>query len=283
MAESTKIAWTDATVNWWIGCTKVENAPACQGCYAAAQDERWSGGEHWGHGAPRGRTSEKIWDAPLKWDRMRKSGAREMKGPKGSLLPVPLWVFTLSLGDFFDKEVPEAWRMQALEVMGQCTSLRWQIVTKRSAQLPKMMPKGWLARNPNVGVIITVVTQAEADRDIPRLLRMKAEHGIKWVGLSIEPQVESITLQPDWLRDLDWVISGGASRQAGYSPPAYHLEWPNWTRVQCLRAGIPWFHKQIGDNAMLEGEPWKVKTRAGSNPEEWPAHLRVREMPRVYD
>lgn len=289
MGESTSIAWTDATVNWWIGCTKVENAPACVGCYAAAQDVRWNGGEHWGHGAPRRRTSDKVWGAPLKWDALRKAGATEMKGPKGSILPVPLWVFTLSLGDFFDNEVPPEWRMEAFRVIQECTSLRWQIVTKRSAQLPKMIPSdGWFRWNRHVGVIITVVTQAEADRDIPRLLRMKAEHGIKWVGLSIEPQVAHIALQPQWFDPggLDWVICGGASKQAGYDPPPFDIDWARSLVKQCGVRDTPFFMKQIGSNPYSDGRPMHgggIRRDPGSNPAAWPADIRVREMPRVYD
>lgn len=32
MAERTGITWTDATLNWWWGCTEVTSA--CDNCYA---------------------------------------------------------------------------------------------------------------------------------------------------------------------------------------------------------------------------------------------------------
>ena len=50
MGESSKIEWTDATVNFWWGCTKV--GPGCDHCYAEAFDKR-VGGSHWGLDAPR--------------------------------------------------------------------------------------------------------------------------------------------------------------------------------------------------------------------------------------
>lgn len=50
MGEISNIGWTDATVNFWWGCTKV--GPGCDGCYAEAWDNRF-GGTHWGQGVPR--------------------------------------------------------------------------------------------------------------------------------------------------------------------------------------------------------------------------------------
>ena len=44
MAETT-ISWTDFTVNFWWGCTKV--GPGCDHCYAETWDKR-TGGAHWG-------------------------------------------------------------------------------------------------------------------------------------------------------------------------------------------------------------------------------------------
>lgn len=50
MAEISRIEWTDATVNFWWGCTKV--GPGCDHCYAETWDRR-TGGAHWGTGVPR--------------------------------------------------------------------------------------------------------------------------------------------------------------------------------------------------------------------------------------
>lgn len=47
MGEKTGVEWTDATVNFWRGCTKV--GPGCLICYAEAFDKR-VGGSHWGVG-----------------------------------------------------------------------------------------------------------------------------------------------------------------------------------------------------------------------------------------
>lgn len=50
MAETSAIGWTDSTVNFWWGCTKV--GPGCDFCYAETWAKR-TGGELWGQGVPR--------------------------------------------------------------------------------------------------------------------------------------------------------------------------------------------------------------------------------------
>jgi hypothetical protein len=64
------------------------------------------------------------------------------------------------------------------------------LVTKRIGNVPKMVPTHWLERGfpPNVRLIITVVNQAEADRDIPKLLALPCKNGI-----SYEPALEPST------------------------------------------------------------------------------------------
>lgn len=47
MGETSAIEWTDATVNFWWGCTKV--GPGCDHCYAETLDARF-GPSHWGTG-----------------------------------------------------------------------------------------------------------------------------------------------------------------------------------------------------------------------------------------
>lgn len=81
MAEKTKIQWTDATANFWRGCTKI--SPGCKYCYMYRDQERY------------GRDPSKIirtgpatFYAPLKW-----------KEPKR--------IFVNSLSDFFIEEADD--------------------------------------------------------------------------------------------------------------------------------------------------------------------------------
>lgn len=103
-----------------------------------------------------------------------------------------------------------------------------QFLTKRISNVAKMVPAHWpLGRWPrHIGLMITVVDQSEADRDIPRLLRLKQEFNIPWIGLSIEPMLGPIDLRfierpnagfgPYWLDALSgqagWFADESATR-----------------------------------------------------------------------
>jgi protein gp37 len=243
MAAETGIKWTDSTWNSWWGCTKV--GPACDDCYAEAVDKR-TGESHWGHGAPRRLLSEHARNEPYRWQRaadkfFAEHGRRQR-------------VFTLSMGDLFDNEVPDDWRAAHMTTMAVCDRLEWQICTKRVSNIAKMVPANWQPRhngdNPrwpqHIGVLITVVTQAEADRDIPRLHEAKKRFGIPWVGISYEPAQEAIKWSPlnGFGEDLDWIIFGGKSG-AKWNDRPFSLDWARQTRDHCAAAGTAFFMKQV--------------------------------------
>lgn len=276
MAQTTGISWTDATCNFVIGCT--EAGPGCAACYAATFAKRkWGiifepGGER--------RVTKSGFKDPLRWHRLRSAYRRVTKSGK----PVPLWVFACSLSDFFDKEWPPDVRARAWDVIRKTHALRWQIVTKRIPNVPRMLPDDWdrFTNYSHVGIIATVVNQDEYDRDVSRLVALK-QIGVRWVGLSIEPQLGPIDLsaQPEF-RQLDWVIIGGESKQPGHLPRPFDLEWAMCLVGECRGAGIPAFVKQMGDAPFFAGKP-QVFPGKGDDPEAWPDVLRVQQMPRIYD
>lgn len=273
MAQETNIAWTDASVNFVIGCTPC--GPGCELCYASLlAKNRW--GIIFGPGGERRETKSGFTD-PLRWDRAHHRG-QTMMGKK----PVPRWVFACSLSDFFDKEWPEDLRRRAWGVIRETPTLYWQIVTKRIGLVPKYLPEDWLngRRYPHVGFISTQVNQEEVDRDLPKLLELKNLYGARWVGLSIEPQIGKIELPHEGL-GLDWVIVGGESNQ-GAPAREFRIEWAQRLIDQCAEMKIPIFIKQLGDHCTLNGLRWHTG-RAGGDLEAWPASLRVRQMPRIYD
>lgn len=278
MGKETGIPWTDSTFSSWWGCSHV--GPACDHCWAEGVDARF-GKTHWGHGAPRRLLSEHARNEPYRWQRnadrfFAEHGRRQR-------------VFTLSMGDLFDNEVPDDWRRDHMRVMTDCTKLEWQICTKRVSNIAKMVPAGWRAyRNEipsgevdngyaklkpgeilftwpqNIGVLITIVTQAEADRDVPRLLGLKRRFGIPWVGISYEPAQEGIDwseflsgarnfngngedITPSLVSNanptLDWIIFGGKSGPQWNDRP-FSLDWAYSTRDQCAAAGTAFFMKQ---------------------------------------
>lgn len=184
MTKTTNIQWTDFTVNFWEGCQKV--GPGCDHCYAEARDVRFTAGKHWGPGAPRRWVKGGI--AKL---RTINRNAEAFKTENGH------WprVFCSSLSDVFDNAVAQGWREEAWHSIDAAPDARIQLLTKRVGNVEKLMPARWRYGWPShVGLMITVVNQAEADRDIPKLLDLKERLGIPWVGLSIEPMLGAITL-----------------------------------------------------------------------------------------
>ena len=260
MTGMTAIEWTDLTLNWWEGCQKV--GPGCDHCYAEARDQRFTGGEHWGPGAPR----RKVKGAPAKLRKIqREAGAFHAEHGRNPR------VFCSSLADVFDNAVPDEWRREFLVAITVAPNCRFQLLTKRVGNVEKMIPPTWKDGWPHwVGLMITVVNQEEADRDIPKLLTLKAKYGIPWVGLSMEPllgpvDLTCIALQgeaegfhfnslngkwidmdpgtPEWI-PLDWVIVGGES---GPNARPMHPDWARSIRDQCEAAGTPFLFKQWGE------------------------------------
>lgn len=251
MAENTKIEWATHTFNPWEGCQKV--GPGCDNCYAEARDIRFTGGTHWGPGAPRRRTSAANWAKPLKWNRdAAQSGTR----PR---------VFCASLADVFDNAVDPSWRADLWALIWATPHLDWLLLTKRPGNIAGMQPiacernPGWVTTWPNVWLGCTVVNQDEADRDIPKMLAVPAHRCF----LSIEPMLGPIDLtcldiSGFWfnaltgeievnglvLPHIDWVICGGES---GPNARPMHPDWARLLRDQCRAAGIAFHFKQRGE------------------------------------
>lgn len=276
MAETTGISWTDATVNFVIGCTRV--GPGCERCYAAhLAFQKWGivyedGGER--------RVTKYGFEDPLRWQRKHDGGILEKVKADGAIIKTPVWVFACSLSDFFDNKWPPEVRKRAWVIIRECRSLRWQIVTKRVGNVVKMLPEDWdEGRNyPHVGIIATVVDQPEYDRDASKLHDLY-RHGVAWTGLSIEPQLGRVTID----YRVDWIIVGGESKQGKDEARPFHIEWAEYLILQGLQTGIPVFMKQLGDNPHYYGGPTKNFGRdARTDAALWPAHIRVQQMPHIY-
>ena len=289
MAQTTGISWTDATVNFVIGCTRV--GPGCDHCYAAAFSfQKWgivyeTGGER--------RETKSGFSDPLRWQRKHDAGRLERVKENGQVEKTPVWVFACSLSDFFDNEWPDGLRDRAWKVIKDTPSLRWQIVTKRVGNVVKMLPADWGDGSAyrHVGIVVTVVNQEEADRDIQKLIDLKARYAVKWIGLSIEPQLGPIDLfkwiDPLVVRPalLDWIIVGGESKQPDQPAREFDLLWAASLISQCNAAQVPVFIKQFGDKPTFDGEAYSAKKfgPAGEDVSRWPGHLRVQQMPTIYD
>ncbi len=241
MAENSKIEWTDHTFNPWEGCQKV--GPGCDHCYAETRNARFGGGVagNWGPGAPRRRTSVSNWRKPLRWQ----ADAEAFRAAHGRRQRV----FCASLADVFDNAVDPAWRGDLFELIRATPDLDWLLLTKRIGNVANMLPVpfDFERHYPNVWIGATIVNQAEADRDIPKLLATPA--AVRF--LSMEPLLGPVDIS--WTEvcvpSLDWVIVGGESG-AGARP--IHPDWARGLRDQCAAAGVPFLFKQWGENAWVE-------------------------------
>ncbi|MET4482988.1 DUF5131 family protein [Bradyrhizobium sp. F1.13.3] len=136
MAQSSAIEWTDATVNFWWGCTKV--GPGCDHCYAETWSKR-TGGSHWGHGVPRRKIASaaklihRLDNDYAEWAADRECG---LCGPHAA---ISRRVFIQSMSDLFDLEVPVEWFAEAWGLIKVCDRIEIQIVTKRISAVEKRL------------------------------------------------------------------------------------------------------------------------------------------------
>ncbi|UEW68421.1 hypothetical protein [Xanthomonas phage MET23-P3] len=272
MAIESKIEWTDATFNPWIGCTKI--SPACDHCYASVSTPTRRFGVKWGAGEERRRTAPSNWQLPLRWNAQHDQFFAE-NGRRRR-------VFCASLADVFDNEVDPAWRADLFALIEATPNLDWLLLTKRIGNVAKMAPAPWVGgpvqHGPdpanihggwpaNVWLGATICNQAEADRDIPKLLATRA--AVKF--LSMEPLLGEVDLaypeslfpngpamccsghecgcagqptDPPLLYGLDWVIVGGES---GHGARPMNPTWARLLRDQCAAYRVPFLFKQWGE------------------------------------
>jgi len=271
MAETTKISWTStilpdgswvsgATFNPWLGCSRV--SPGCENCYAEnLMDHRYKRVE-WGPGKPRVRT--KTWKDPVKWN--KEAGATGVRKK----------VFCASLADWLDEEIDLSWREDLFDLIEQCTNLDWLMLTKRPQNAEKFLRFSWLDNPlPHVWFGVTAENQKWWDVRVRQLADVPAE--TKWV--SYEPSLGPLMIDTISARSCDWLIIGGESEQTSEARE-FKIEWAESVIEQCRAWDIVPFMKQVGGNATYQGKPFKTKDKAGTDPDEWPYLIRVREFPK---
>lgn len=193
MGENSAIEWTDHTFNPWWGCTKV--SPGCDHCYAEAFANRLMAAAHLWDGNRRTFHAQ-HWANPIRWNK-----AAERQGKRSK-------VFCASMADVFDKDGPARERLDLWDLIEDTPHLDWLLLTKRVSNVRKLLPEAWLeSPRPNVWIGISVVTQDEADRDIPRLLQVPAAFFMKQMTKKAEipadllvrefPDTSSPSQEPD--------------------------------------------------------------------------------------
>ena len=314
MSTQTKIEWCDSTFNPWIGCTKV--SPACDNCYAEADFDLRRHRVKWGAGQERSRTSSENWNLPKRWNanacrfiqcdecgwRGEGIGSTCGRCHSTNTAPARRRVFCASLADVFDNEVPTSWRAELFQLIANTPNLDWLLLTKRIGNARSMLNEvvGELTHGintwdelpwPNVWLGATVCNQAEADRDIPKLLAVPAAKRF----LSMEPLLGPVELNGheytialglgegvDWLTGITMEhssIFGGSTwpwlyradfdfpkdareprihwvivgGESGQNARPMHPKWVRRIRDQCAAAGVPFMFKQWGEWAPVNG------------------------------
>lgn len=146
---------------------------------------------------------------------------------------------------------------QVLEVVAACPQHIIILCTKRPELLEAKLYGGAVLGGGdflrNLWLMTTAENQAMANKRIPELLKMYA-FPVK--GVSVEPMLERITLNKNWLPGyqyhptefkispaLNWVVCG--TENLGGRPGRHvPIEAVIGLRNQCIEAGVPFFLKQ---------------------------------------
>lgn len=262
MSEHTKIAWTDHTFNPWWGCTQV--SPGCTNCYAKGNAAFRGYPGIWGAEAPRRFFGDGHWTEPLKWE------------AKAMAAGVRRRVFCGSMCDVFeDREEYDSVRQRLFEMIDATPNLDWLLLTKRPENMPAMAPQSWAGGWPmNVWAMATIESQQVLAERMEALLRIPAFVR----GVSAEPLLGHLDFGlRNWITRgrpsvnvrescrIDWVIVGC---ETGSRRRPCSLRDVQLIVEDCEIAGVACFVKQLSLAGRIEKDP-----------EKWPAHLRVQEIP----
>ena len=265
MSHNSKIKWTNATVNFWVGCKKV--SAGCKNCYMFRDMERYGQNP-----TSIRRVSDTNFFMALTWHKA-------------------MMIFTCSWSDFF---IPEAdpWRDDAWKVIKDTPHHTWQILTKRPERIKECLPPDWGAGYKNVWLGVSV----ENKRSLHRINQLnEIDAFIRFV--SFEPLLEDLELQPHQLDNIDWVIIGGESGnlRGKYTARECHLPWIRKI-ISVAHSGTPLptmslmsiasnksttettvFVKQLGSYLAFK---FGFKDKHGGNISEWRDNtIEIREFP----
>jgi protein gp37 len=296
MSQTTKIEWTEATLNPWTGCTKVD--PACAHCYI--------------DGTPPFRIAGRKFERghiPLVFHMERLDAMRRRRKPT--------LYFVNSLSDLFHEDASDEQICAVFDAMRAAQQHTFQILTKRHDRMRDFCwrlrfsgsangghGRVWLTDEigkldgyalmgglpgcrplPNVWLGVTIgnrrfVHRADVLRDTPAAVRFISAEPL--LGPLVAPWIEnadayseSFDGEYEWgdayagtpldLTGIDWLICGGES---GPKHRPFNPQHARDLRDACAASGTAFFMKQMGG--------W----RPGTALEDLPEDLRIREFPR---
>jgi protein gp37 len=198
------------------------------------------------------RLVESALDAPRRWRRPRR-------------------IFVNSMSDLFHPAVPADWIGRILAVVRDCPGHRFLVLTKRPGRIAEMLRAAGYADPPaNLWLGASVSTAEDWHEAWPHLAALD---GVAVRFVSAEPMIEDVfadDVPGDAAWGLEWIILGGES---GPGARLCRVAWLRRALAEFAGWGVSVFVKQLGASS---DHP---VTGAGEDMSQWPADLRVRQMP----
>lgn len=307
MSAGSSIEWTDATWNPLVGCSRVSSG--CANCYAERFMHR--GLHHKGltRATSRGpvwtgevRLVEKALDLPLRWRKPRRVFVNSLSDLFHESVPDEWIDRVFAVMALAPRHTFQVLTKRAERMRDYLTALNVRERIDEAALLGvglsnRLDPTAFLPWPlPNVHLGVSAENQETFDARVADLSRTPA--ALKF--LSLEPLLGPIDMQGPgkggWMPDypsrpgwdprgcrsfIGWVIVGGES---GPSARPCNVEWIRDVVRQCREGVVPVFVKQLGANVTgphgngVNVTKWRLKSRKGNDPSEWPEDLRVREI-----
>lgn len=290
------------------GCRRV--SPECERCYAEADAHRRNGMQRaLGREEPYGGLLHISAKGDVRWNGRGRFVPYKLIEPLSWKKPTRVFVDSMSdlfFEAFTFEEIAAVWG-----VMAACSRHTFIVLTKRPGRALEFFE--WLERQPGDPTAVCASNAYEAINGSgemsplrERQLLSRDEVGRLWplphviVGVSVgtraglhridrlrempaalravsfEPLLEDLG-EPD-LRSVSWCIVGGES---GRDPRSMDIEWARSLARAARAASSALFIKQLGAYPVLGGARVKVTLPKGSDMNEWPPDLRVREFPEV--
>ena len=255
MIQLTKIQWANATINFWMGCSKV--SPGCKFCYM-----------------------HRIIDGDGKDPSIVRKVSISTIAWKLRVLNEPALIFTCSMSDFFIEDA-DKWRDWAWDIIRKHPQHQWQILTKRPERILQCLPPDWGEGWDNVWLGVSIENEdyfyrAEILSKIPAKIRF----------ISAEPLLDELDLLQlksgrRIIDDFHWVIIGGESGNdiGKYLYRECKVEWMMKiiADIKNHAPHVAVFNKQLGTHLAKQ---MKLKDKHGGNWDQWPTELKVREFPK---
>lgn len=238
--NETAISWTQLTWNPMSGCTKISEE--CKHCYAESLAENKRGTAAFPQG----------FDITLRPHKLSEPGR----------IKTPSLIFCNSMSDPGLDVLPDDYRGRIFDAIDATPRHRYQVLTKRPAELLAWFRRTGRRLSPSVWMGTTIGHPNRIER--AEALRGFRDVGARVLFVSAEPLLGDIIGAGLRLDGIDWVISGGESgthaskpaelaarflvhRAAGFwAPRADRVPWVRAIRDEADRTGSAHWFKQWG-------------------------------------